>query len=789
MSETENMLTEILLGQDNPFFYAHRNTSTSAPFEGLDGKTYDIDLEEVAAIKHDEDEGFEIDESKAWSFEDEAGDSFRFFDNDDGTCTLVSCANAGEEVSVPAVVGGKTVSAIAFFAFAECKGLKSLICPPDVTRIHANAFKNCNALEKLVLPRKSRSINRAWFKTLKQLRYLVLPDDLESVSGKAFVSIELDYLYIGANTRDIEPGAFNFSKIGHLEISPENTALSTDGECIYSCDGTMLLTYYGSGEHYSIPVGCREVSSNAFAYNKTLRSVGMPDSLEIIGTYAFSNSLLEEFAAPKNLREIREKAFYFCSRMSRVILNDGLLFIGKEAFFKAPIEELYIPASVAQIEQHAFYNTDASMAELGLGSASADAEGAGADADAGTPFGIRMSPESPRFFIDEQGGLYEHADQGLVFLEMLSLKAREYAVDSETAEVAPGAFLRHPYIETVHLPDGLRAIGDSAFRGCKSLITVNFPETLESIGKEAFVETIIQEAYISHGLSYLGEMALRSSGKGFTHWLPGLKELEIHPDNHRFFIEDGVLYQRIDGEGEGERERPRDAGEHDNGIPVYGVPNETRALQYIGPNENVRIPHGCTAIMPYAFAGISAVRKIYLPSSLQHISYSGLMFEDAPEEVTIELAEPNDGRSSVTAYFSREGLSNQNIRKALAPARLNIPDIFMYSDQAIAHTHNFYIRAKLALQRLMDPVYCTPDNIDIFQSIFRKELPRACREFAHNDFAKGFDYLIKLGYIDESNMTKIIDEVSETNDVAMIGYLLELKHRHFAKSISLDLDL
>lgn len=783
MSDTEDILTEILKGPDSPFFYAHRNTGTSVPFNSLDGKTYDIDVEETASIKHSDDEAVEIDLSNIWTFEDENGNSFGFCDNDGGGLTLVSCVNADEELEVPAAVNGKTVTAIAFFAFADCKNLRSLICPPDAVRIHANAFKNCSTLEKLVLPKNISRINRAWFKTLKQLKHLVLPDNLASISGKVFVSINLEYLYIGANTQDVEAGAFNFSSIGHLEISPDNAALYSDGECIYRENSTVLLAYYGCGSHYNIPAGCTEILDNAFAYNKTLQSIGMPDSLEMIGAYAFSNSALEEFVAPKNLRKIGEKAFYFCSNMDQVILNDGLTIIGKEAFFKAPIEELYIPASVEEIDQHAFYDTSATTADL-----------------KGAPFKIQISPRNPVLLIDEQGGLYKRAiqsqgathDQGaeqiqgaaqsqgveqspdaakqlngeLIFLEMLSLKTREYELDPETIEIAPGAFLRHPYIEAVHLPNGLRAIGDSAFRGCKSLTTVNFPETLESIGCEAFVETIIQEAYIPHGLRYLGEMALRSSGKGFTHWLPGLKELDIHPDNSRFFLEDGVLYQHAD----------------DNA-------DEIHALQYIGPNENVRIPRECTRIMPYAFAGISTVRKLTLPESIQHIGYSGLMFEDAPEEVAIKLTRPYDGHSTITAYYSREALSNQCIRKALAPARLNVPDIFAYSDQAIMHTHNFYMRAKLALERLIDPVYSSLESIDIFQKIFQKELPRACREFAHNDFAKGFDYLIKLGYINKDNMTKIIDEISETNDVAMIGYLLELKHRHFASSISLDLDL
>lgn len=726
------------------------NLADTEPFEGPDGKLYKVDREQVELTPQDEDSEFDIDASTAWAYVDEAGNEYTFCNNNDDTITLLTCKNAVSDVVLPNAVQGKQVTAIAFGAFARSENLVSLTCPENAFKIHPNAFKYCYKLEKLVLPKNGTRVNRSWFKMFKRLSSLTLPDNLPSISSKLFISMAFDYLYIGAHTTEIETAAFNFCSIDHLEISPENTTLSTDGKSLFKNNGSELIAYYGTDDYYTIPEGCTKIGDNAFSYNKTLSYVQMPDSLTSIGVFAFSNSDLENFVAPVHLKEIQEKAFYFCQNLTSVLLNDELEYIGSNAFFKAPLKQIFIPTSVKEIDLHAFLNTDATGKLQREHQSSAS-------------FGITTAADNPYLFIDDQGALYKRTSEGLILLEMLSTEVRSYHIAEGTIAISDRAFVNHPNLESISLPEGLRVIGPHAFNNCKKLSSLTLPDSLESIGKEAFVKTALETINIPKHLANMGELALRSSGRGTSHSASGIHEITVHPENKVFFVEGGVLYQRKN--------------------------NTVYAVQYIGPNEHVKIISECSHICTYAFAGLSTIKKLYLPNSITHIGYSGFMFEDAPEEIEIELTEPFDGHETVIAYFSQDITSNQSIRKAFAGTRINIPEIFMYSDRAILHTLRLYTRSKLAVQRLIDPVYASPECIEMFQSGLKKDLHLVCKEFAHNDFAKGFEYLIKLGFITQDNISEIVEAVNETNDVAMIGYLLELKHRHFGSRISLDLDI
>ncbi len=74
---------------------------------------------------------------------------------------------------------------------------------------------------------------------------------------------------------------------------------------------------------------------------------------------------------------------------------------------------------------------------------------------------------------------------------------REYPV----AAIAPLAF-EGTAITTVHVPDGVRTIGDEAFTGCKELEWIEMPETMASIGAFAFSDCIsLQSIEIPDGIT------------------------------------------------------------------------------------------------------------------------------------------------------------------------------------------------------------------------------------------------------------------------------------------------
>ena len=121
---------------------------------------------------------------------------------------------------------------------------------------------------------------------------------------------------------------------------------------------------------------------------------------------------------------------------------------------------------------------------------------------------------------DSQGGAYKDNR----FLALRKRELNEYEVKEGVAIIGDRAFY-DAKLRTVTLPNSLRAIGQSAFAGCKNLTDVALPEGLEVIKDAAFRDC---ESLAELTLpSTLLEVGARAFG-------PGLKRLVILSENVTF---------------------------------------------------------------------------------------------------------------------------------------------------------------------------------------------------------------------------------------------------------------
>ena len=121
---------------------------------------------------------------------------------------------------------------------------------------------------------------------------------------------------------------------------------------------------------------------------------------------------------------------------------------------------------------------------------------------------------------DSQGGAYKDNR----FLALRKRELNEYEVKDGVAIIGDRAFY-DAKLRTVTLPNSLRAIGQSAFAGCKNLTDIALPEGLEVIKETAFRDC---ESLAELTLpSTLLEVGARAFG-------PGLKRLVILSENVTF---------------------------------------------------------------------------------------------------------------------------------------------------------------------------------------------------------------------------------------------------------------
>lgn len=97
-----------------------------------------------------------------------------------------SLYTGSEELTVPEVVHGQTVTALAPGCFAGCEKLTTVKLPDTIKTIGSEAFAGCTALRGLQLPDHLESIGRYAFYGCTALEAIVISDSVTSIAEGTF---------------------------------------------------------------------------------------------------------------------------------------------------------------------------------------------------------------------------------------------------------------------------------------------------------------------------------------------------------------------------------------------------------------------------------------------------------------------------------------------------------------------------------------------------------------------------------------------------------------------------
>ena len=158
-------------------------------------------------------------------------------------------------LEIPSHFEGVPVTTISKNAFSNCYSLTSVIIPEGVTSIGDYAFYNCYNLTSVVIPDTVTNIRYYAFYGCKALVDVTIPDNITSVRSDVFT------------------GCYKL---------------------IYVEDGVCYVDKWCIGALYdvssaNIKEGTVGIADYAFKHCNYLVSVTIPDSVKIIGAYAFFN--------------------------------------------------------------------------------------------------------------------------------------------------------------------------------------------------------------------------------------------------------------------------------------------------------------------------------------------------------------------------------------------------------------------------------------------------------------------------------------------------------------------
>lgn len=385
---------------------------------------------------------------------------------ENGKATLVRYGGRPRQVIIPKKLGGYELSAIGDAAFQSYFDITSIEIPNSVTSIGEWAFRSCDSLTEIVIPNSVESIGKNAFEFCQNLRTIDIPDSVTSIGAGAF-------RYCG--------------NLNEIKLSEKNPVYTFNGVALFDKKQNILHTYLlsNNASFYAVPDFVTTIGEMAFEGSESLKSLDIPNSVELIGDRAFYDSGIVTISLPNSVTSIGDKAFKFCKGLTSIDIPDSVTSIGYQAFWNCHVlENITIPNSLISIGGAAFNDcNNIVMLEI---PASTTSIGPGA-------FGgcynleLRFSEDNPAYNFTE-GVLFDKT-KNILHTYLSSNDETLYTIPDSVTSIGEMAFLNCETLREIEIPRSVTSIGALAFRDCEELTTLKIPDSVMSIGDDAFTRS------------------------------------------------------------------------------------------------------------------------------------------------------------------------------------------------------------------------------------------------------------------------------------------------------------
>ena len=198
------------------------------------------------------------------------------------------------------------------------------------------------------------------------------------------------------------------------------------------------------------------ITSYSFYGLKNLRKVILPNGIEEIEPYSFSESGIITMDIPGSVANIREESFRNCNSLKELNIGKGVETIGWSAFQECyNLRTVSLPSTLRTIGYNAFWNCY-NLEKLVL------------------PTSLRTIESN-------------------AFASCYNLREIDFAEGLQT--IGYGAFENCNHLKNLHLPTSLKRIENNAFNWCSSLTEVHVPSMITEIGDYAFKNCGLRAVY------------------------------------------------------------------------------------------------------------------------------------------------------------------------------------------------------------------------------------------------------------------------------------------------------
>lgn len=126
-------------------------------------------------------------------------------------------------------------------------------------------------------------------------------------------------------------------------------------DALWFCPNIEDIVVEEGNPVYDSRQGCNAIihtESNTLAHGS--KNSFIPDTIEVIGKWAFAKTGIESIHIPSSVYEIDCGAFSHCHKLANVTISEGLEWIHAWAFQNCPFKEIKLPESLEELSNEVF---------------------------------------------------------------------------------------------------------------------------------------------------------------------------------------------------------------------------------------------------------------------------------------------------------------------------------------------------------------------------------------------------------------------------------------------------
>ena len=407
------------------------------------------------------------------------------------------------------------VESIGVYAFAKT-GLKEVTIPQSVSNVGAIAFGSCTALETMTIESSLSNQDRRANKLLDILGNI---NYVKDTNGKYGIQ------YNDIHTTNIQQNTPVRSNADFRKLYPNQTSLRVLNIKMDSNEKNVLegrsnfVAHLPGLEKVTLPEGIKEIPSSTFLQCFSLKDVAIPESVQTIGTQAFSCdvSLDIDFTKLTNLTSIGSSAFSIINAnggndaegewntkykdeiknggIKNIILPESVKTIGSGAFFgQRNVKKIVIPESVTSIQGQAFQMIPA-LEELEVYASLDKVSGSSFNEVfwSNTRNDSTITGKLKKVILGESYSATGKIGSALFY----GLDFDEIDIQMNNIQnLGSSMFMKNKKLKSFTVPKTVKVINQAAFYETTALKDITIPKNVQTIDVEAFRKSGLEKIWI-----------------------------------------------------------------------------------------------------------------------------------------------------------------------------------------------------------------------------------------------------------------------------------------------------